>query len=135
MGLSLVLVAVGRTTKDLDRRHGAGVVPELRADSRYNRDVDTVTSNFAIGLDMIQVIAEAKGDNSPCLSVQDKIEKFEFTMRQVEVLLCAAWLANMITQQFAEDWYKWRMETVEQIAPGHQLLDPPRQRVHRQLGV
>ena len=126
MGLSLVLVAVGLYfTKDLKIGDMGRGVPELRADSRYNRDVDTVTSNFAIGLDMIQVIAEAKGDNSPCLKrdVQDKIEKFEFTMRQVEgvaAVRSVASFVNMITQQFAEDWYKWRMmpETVEQIAQG-----------------
>jgi hypothetical protein len=72
---------------------------------------------------VIQVIAEAKGDDLPCLkrTVQDKIEKFDFTMRQVDgvagVRSVAAFI-NSITQDFAEGWYKWRMmpETVEQIA-------------------
>ncbi len=98
-------------------------VPELRADSRYNRDVDMITSHFAIGVDLLQVIAEMKGDNSPCLDrgVQDKLEKFDFEMRQVEGVAAVRSLSSFITavtQDFAEGWVKWRMlpETKEQIA-------------------
>jgi predicted RND superfamily exporter protein len=98
-------------------------VPELRADSRYNRDVEMITSNFAIGVDLLQVVAEAKGDNSPCVTreVQDKLEKFDFEMRQVEGVAAVRSLASFIgavTQDFAEGWVKWRMlpETKEQIA-------------------
>jgi len=100
-------------------------VPELREDSRYNRDVDVVTSNFAIGVDMLQVIAEAKGGDSPCIdrAVQDKVENFDFTMRQVEGVAAVRSLSSFIaavTQDFAEGWFKWRMlpETKEQIAQG-----------------
>lgn len=98
-------------------------VPELRADSRYNQDVEMITSHFAIGVDLLQVIAEMKGGNSPCLSreVQDKLEKFDFEMRQVEGVAAVRSLASFITavtQDFAEGWVKWRMlpETKEQIA-------------------
>jgi predicted RND superfamily exporter protein len=126
IGVSLGLVAFGAyELKNLKIGDLGRGVPELRADSRYNRDVKEVTGNFAIGLDMLQVIAQAKGDNSPCLKreVQDKIEKFEFTMRQVDGVSgvrSVASFVNQVTQQFAEDWYKWRMmpETVEQIAQG-----------------
>lgn len=100
-------------------------VPELRADSRYNKDVDMVTSNFAIGVDLLQVIAEMPGDDSPCVNreAQDKIEGFDFAMRQVEGVAAVRSLAsfiNGVTQEFAEGWYKWRMlpETKEQIAQG-----------------
>lgn len=98
-------------------------VPELRDDSRYNRDVEMITSNFAIGVDLLQVIAEAKGDNSPCLArdVQDKLENFEFVMRQTEGVAAVRSLSSFttaVTQDFAEGWVKWRMlpETKEQIA-------------------
>src|SRR5205823_6014880 len=33
-------------------------VPELRADSRYNADVDVISKSFAIGVDVLQVIAQ-----------------------------------------------------------------------------
>src|SRR5512137_1404573 len=45
-------------------------VPELRPDSRYNQDVGMITSHFAIGVDLLQVIAETKPENdddSPCV--------------------------------------------------------------------
>ena len=98
-------------------------VPELRADSRYNRDVEMITSHFAIGVDLLQVIAEMKGDNSPCLArdVQDKLEDFEFTMRQTDGVAAVRSLSSFttaVTQDFAEGWVKWHMlpETKEQIA-------------------
>jgi predicted RND superfamily exporter protein len=100
-------------------------VPELRADSRYNQDVETITSSFAIGVDLLQVIAEADGDDSPCVQreVQDKVEKFDFEMRQTEGVAAVRSLASFIravTQDFAEGWYAWRMlpESVPQIAQG-----------------
>ncbi|EPZ15057.1 hypothetical protein M622_16975 [Thauera terpenica 58Eu] len=100
-------------------------VPELRTDSRYNQDVETITSSFAIGVDLLQVIAEADGDDSPCVQreVQEKIEKFDFEMRQTEGVAAVRSLASFIravTQDFAEGWYAWRMlpESVPQIAQG-----------------
>lgn len=100
-------------------------VPELRAESRYNRDVDVVTSNFAIGVDVLQVVAELKGDDSPCLNreAMDKVEDLDFTMRQVEGVAAVSSMPSFIravTQDFAEGWMKWRMlpETKEQIAQG-----------------
>lgn len=98
-------------------------VPELRSESRYNRDVEMITSHFAIGVDLLQVVAEMKGDSSPCLNreVQDKLEKFDFEMRQVKGVAAVRSLSSFIsavTQDFAEGWVKWRMlpETKEQIA-------------------
>jgi predicted RND superfamily exporter protein len=103
-------------------------VPELRPDSRYNQDVDMITSHFAIGVDLLQVIAEAKpkdDDDSPCVdrAVMDKIEDFDFQMRQVDGVATVRSLSGFvktITQSFAETYAKWRMlpESREQIAQG-----------------
>ncbi len=103
-------------------------VPELRPDSRYNQDVGMITSHFAIGVDLLQVIAEAKPENdddSPCVDreVMDKIEDFEFQMRQVEGVATVRSLAGFVksmTQSFAETFIKWRMlpESRAQIAQG-----------------
>jgi len=126
-----LLLALGLTVFGVIQMKGLKIgdmgrgVPELRQDSRYNRDVDMVTSHFAIGVDMLQVIAEAKGGDSPCVdrAVQDKLEKFDFTMRQVDGVTAVRSLSSFIgavTQDFAEGWVKWRMlpETKEQIAQG-----------------
>lgn len=100
-------------------------VPELRADSRYNQDVELITSRFAIGVDLLQVIVELKGGDSPCVrrDVMEKIEKFDFLMRQTEGVAAVRSLPSFIgnvTQDFAEGWYKWRTlpETTPQIAQG-----------------
>jgi len=103
-------------------------VPELRESSRYNQDVAMITGHFAIGVDLLQVIAEAKpesDDDSPCVdrNVMDKIEDFEFQMRQVDGVATARGLAGFvkgITQSFAETYAKWRMlpESRAQIAQG-----------------
>jgi predicted RND superfamily exporter protein len=103
-------------------------VPELRPDSRYNQDVDMITSHFAIGVDLLQVIAEAKAtgdDDSPCVDreVMDKMEDFDFQMRQVDGVATVRSLAGFVksmTQAFAETFAKWRMlpESKAQIAQG-----------------
>ncbi|HSV71926.1 MAG TPA: efflux RND transporter permease subunit [Methylibium sp.] len=124
IGIALLLTAGALyETRHLLIGDASKGVPELRADSRYNRDVEVITGNFAIGVDLLQVVAEVKGDSSPCLSrdVQDKLEKFDFEMRQVEGVAAVRSLSSFIgavTQDFAEGWAKWRMlpETKEQIA-------------------
>lgn len=124
LGISLLLTAGAMfEVRHLLIGDASKGVPELRADSRYNRDVEMITSNFAIGVDLLQVIAEAKGDSSPCLArdVQDKLENFEFTMRQTDGVAAVRSLSSFttaVTQDFAEGWVKWRMlpETKEQIA-------------------
>jgi predicted RND superfamily exporter protein len=103
-------------------------VPELRPDSRYNQDVGMITSHFAIGVDLLQVIAEAKPadeEDSPCVDreVMGKVEDFEFQMRQVDGVATVRSLAGFvssITQMFAETYAKWRMlpESRAQIAQG-----------------
>jgi uncharacterized protein len=75
-------------------------VPELKPDARYNQDVEMIVSHFAIGVDNLQVIAEAppeSDDDSPCVDreVMERVEDFEFQMRQVEgVPRCAACRAS-----------------------------------------
>jgi len=100
-------------------------VPELRPESRYNRDVEMITRDFAIGVDHLQVIVEAKGGDSPCVdrAVMDRIEDFEFQMRQTEGVASVRGLVGFvkgITQGFAETSVKWRVlpETRAQIAQG-----------------
>jgi predicted RND superfamily exporter protein len=100
-------------------------VPELRADSRYNQDVAMITSQFAIGVDLLQVIAEARGQESPCVqrAVMDKLEKLEFTLNQesgVATVRSLAGFVKGVTQAYAETFIKWRIlpEETAQIAQG-----------------
>lgn len=100
-------------------------VPELAPDSRYNRDIAMITANFAIGIDQLQVIAEAKVGDSACIdrAFMDKVEDFEFVMRQTDGVVSVRGLAGFVkavTQGFAETNIKWRVlpEEKAQIAQG-----------------
>jgi len=129
IAIGLVLLAFGIS----QARHlhigdlGKGV-PELKPEARYNQDVEMITSHFAIGVDNLQVIAEAKAkdeDDSPCVDreVMAKVEDFEFQMRQVDGVASVRSLAGFVknmTQMVAETYSKWRMlpESRAQIAQG-----------------
>ncbi|EJN40296.1 putative RND superfamily exporter [Pseudomonas sp. GM84] len=104
---------------------GAGV-PELRADSRYNQDVAVITRDFAIGVDLLQVIARASGDEeTPCVKreVLDPVAELELYLRQDDGVSSVRSLAGFvasITQAYAETDLKWRVlpESTAQIAQG-----------------
>lgn len=102
-------------------------VPELRADSRYNLDVAAITRDFAIGVDVLQVIAKitpkTAEDESPCVDrkVMDKVAAFEFAMRQdanVASVRGLAGYARATTQKYSEGALVMRMlpETTAQLA-------------------
>ncbi|MEB2517129.1 efflux RND transporter permease subunit [Pseudomonas sp. YuFO20] len=103
---------------------GAGV-PELRPDSRYNQDVAVITRDFAIGVDLLQVIVKAQGDETPCVKreVLDPISELELYLRQDDGVSSVRSLASFvgnITQAYAETDLKWRVlpEPTAQIAQG-----------------
>lgn len=100
-------------------------VPELRPDSRYNQDVEVITGKFNIGIDLMQVLVEAKGMNAPCTdrNVLDKMDDFEFQIRQNPGVQSVVGMASIIkagTQQYGENFVKWRAipEDKAQIAQG-----------------
>jgi len=125
----LVLLAFG--ISQARHRHigdlGTGV-PELKPDARYNLDVEMIVSHFAIGVDNLQIIAEAKAEDdedSPCVDreVMERVEDFEFQMRQIEGVQTVRSLSGFVksmTQSFAETFARWRMlpESRAQIAQG-----------------
>jgi predicted RND superfamily exporter protein len=126
IGVALLALMVGiYFARDLKIGDMGDGVPELRADSRYNQDVRDITSHYAIGVDVLQVIAEAKGDESPCVdrAVMDKMEEFELGLRQNEGVAAVRGLAGfvkMVTQSYAETNIMWRTlpEDKAQIAQG-----------------
>lgn len=126
VGISLLILAAGLwLAKDLKVGDLGTGVPELRPSSRYNQDVDAITHDFALGVDVLQVIAEAKGRESPCVDrqVMDRIEEFELQMNQTDGVAAVIGLAGFVkkvTQSYAETSLKWRMlpEEKAQIAQG-----------------
>ncbi|MEC4594657.1 MULTISPECIES: efflux RND transporter permease subunit [Nitrospirillum] len=59
-------------------------VPELWPDSRYNKDADFIAAHFAIGVDIIQVIAEAPANGCIDYNVASQVDDFAWQMRNVD---------------------------------------------------
>ena len=75
---------------------GAGA-PELRADSRYNRDNDRIIANYSIGMDVLSVYAEASNIDEACLNwpVMNAVERFDLTMRGVDGVRSVSTVAGL----------------------------------------
>ena len=58
-------------------------VPELRPDSRYNRDSDIITRKFSIGVDILNVIVETQPDGCIDYDVITAIDRFTWHMANV----------------------------------------------------
>ena len=115
-----VWVAKDRQVGDL----GQGV-PELQPDSRYNKDTELITQRFAIGVDVMQVIVEVDGSDSPCVSptVMEPLAEFELIMRQNPGVTAVSGLAGFtaqVSQAYAQNNIKWRALSADeqQIAQG-----------------
>ncbi len=55
-------------------------VPELRPDSRFNKDAAVVAGNFAMGVDQLKVVAETKPDACIDYSIMSEIDRFSWYM-------------------------------------------------------
>lgn len=87
-------------------------VPELRADSTYNRDSAAITSKFDIGVDSLSVIAETAAQGCIDYRVMRGIDDFEWYMRQVPGVHSVSALvdvAKRINAGWNEGSMKWRV--------------------------
>ena len=85
-------------------------VPELREDSRYNRDSAAISSLFSIGLDVLTVIVESESYACIDFPVVDRIDDFSKHMEQVQGVSAVASLplvARKINVMFNEGNPKW----------------------------
>ncbi|MNF35124.1 Membrane protein YdfJ [compost metagenome] len=83
---SLILLAVGTLkARDLQTGDIGAGAPELRSDSRYNRDNARIVGSYAIGLDVLTVFVEAKDHPEACLNpqVMRAVDRFDFAVRHV----------------------------------------------------
>lgn len=83
LGMLALVTGQSRHLKIGDIGSGA---PELRAESRYNRDNDAIVSKYYIGVDVLSVVVEAKNyTEDACLQyeVMNAIDRFEMFMRGV----------------------------------------------------
>ncbi len=80
-------------------------VPELRPDSRYNQDSRAIVNNFAIGVDIIKVIAEAPPESCIQYPVMEEIDRFAWRMDNttgVSSTISLPQVAKIVNGQFNE---------------------------------
>jgi len=73
-------------------------VPELKPDSRYNRDSAVITANFAIGVDILKVIAEAKPYGCLDGRIIETVDRFTWHMQNTPGVLSAISLPVLARQ-------------------------------------
>ena len=98
--------------KDLQVGDSQAGVPELLPDSRYNRDTAAVVSNFAIGTDILKVIAETDAEACVQHSVMDQIDRFGWRMENtegVQSVLSLPKVGRQINAAFSEASPKWKI--------------------------
>jgi len=112
IGIALVLGVIG-AIKGLETPIGdtqAGV-PELRADSRYNRDSNLISRRFSIGTDILNVIVETKPDGCIDFRIIDAIDRFAWHMASVDGVrdvMSLAGVSKVVSAGWSEGSLKWR---------------------------
>ena len=109
--------------------------PELRADSRYNQDVDLIVNRFSVGVDVITVIAETPADACVDAEVMALLDRFQWFMANVPGVQSAIGLP-LRTKEVATMWregnLKWSQlprgqtnlsQSITQIEPSSGLLN------------
>jgi predicted RND superfamily exporter protein len=87
-------------------------VPELRQDSRYNRDTRLITSKFSIGVDLLSVIVETVPNGCVDHDVVTLMDQFEGRMRElpgVQSVISLATVAKTVNAGYSEGSLKWRI--------------------------
>ena len=80
-------------------------VPELRPDSRYNQDSRAIVNNFAIGVDILKVIAEAPPESCIEYPIMEEIDRFAWRMDNTEGVsstISLPQVAKIVNGQFNE---------------------------------
>ncbi|WP_154222182.1 efflux RND transporter permease subunit [Marinicella rhabdoformis] len=87
-------------------------VPELRPEARYNQDAMKISSEFSLGVDMINVIAETTPNAcTESFKAMENIDRFAWHMTNVEgvqKVITLPQVAKIITAGWNEGNIKWR---------------------------
>jgi len=106
--LGVLGVIKGKETPIGDTQAG---VPELRADSRYNRDSNLISQRFSIGTDIVNVIVETKADGCIDFEIIDAIDRFAWHMANVNGVrdvMTLAGVSKVVSAGWSEGSLKWR---------------------------
>jgi len=87
-------------------------VPELRQNSRYNRDTRIITEKFSIGVDILSVIVETEPNGCvdyDVLSLMDALESQLRTVPGVQSIISVPTVAKIVNAGWNEGSLKWRI--------------------------
>jgi predicted RND superfamily exporter protein len=90
----------------------AAGVPELRQNSRYNRDTRVITSKFSIGVDILSVLVETAPNGCIDYDVVSLMDEFDGTMRAVpgvQSVISLPSMAKLVNAGYSEGSLKWRI--------------------------
>jgi len=116
-----VVILLGIAAWFVAERYGSQVmigdaqkgVAELRPDARYNRDAELISDKFALGVDILNVIAE--GAPNACTTsypVMETLDRFAWHMRNVEGVAQVITLpvaAKIVNGGWNEGNVRWRV--------------------------
>jgi len=87
-------------------------VPELLPDSRYNKDTLAIGRNFAIGTDIMKIIAELDPEACVRHDMMDQVDRFGWRMQNtegVQSILSLPWAGRQVNAAFSEAMPKFRV--------------------------
>jgi len=87
-------------------------LPELRADSRYNRDTALITSRFSIGVDQLSIIVESLPNacvDHEVVSLMDRLEGRMRSVPGVKTVISLSTMAKVVNSGWNEGSLKWRI--------------------------
>ncbi|MDT8448754.1 MAG: MMPL family transporter [Wenzhouxiangellaceae bacterium] len=100
-------------SRDMQIGDSEAGVPELRENSRYNRDARLISERFALGVDLLGIIAETSAQ--ACTEnhgVMDRIDDFAWQIRQVEgvqQVLTLPMVAKIVNAGWNEGSLRWQV--------------------------
>ena len=99
--------------EDLQVGDSQAGVPELRPDSRYNIDSNAIVDNFAIGVDILKVIAETAPNACIRYQQMENIDRFAWHMtnleKEVQSVISMPQVAKVINAGWNEGSMAWRI--------------------------
>ena len=116
-----IVIVVGLTIWFFAERHGDRVmigdaeegVAELRPDARYNQDARLITQKFALGVDILNVIAEARPDactlSYPVMETIDRLAWHVANVEGVQQVISLPQAAKIVNAGWNDGSVRWRV--------------------------
>jgi uncharacterized protein len=115
-----IIILIGLTGWYFAERQGDKVmigdaqegVAELRPEARYNQDARAITQKFALGVDMINVIAEGRPDactlSYPTMALVDRFAWHLANVEGVQQVITLPMVAKIVNAGWNDGSIKWR---------------------------